>query len=335
MTSAAIRAWYLPMCVNSARPLQSPTAYSQSPSTPVTCSRSSVGTGRPGSRPTVSSPMSAVRGRRPTATRISSALISRSSARVAVTGPSAPSRRTAVSATPVVTAMPSASKARRTCSPANGSSRASSRGPPSTTVTSRAPSRRKACASSAPTAPPPITISRAFEAEGIAVTTGVALTAVRRDGADGPVTATLADDREINADEILVAVGRRPRTADIGLETVGLEPGRPVPTDDRLQVTGVDGDWLYAVGDCNGRALLTHMGKYQARIAADVILGRDAVDRSSVDMVPRVTFTDPQVCAVGLTEAQARERGLPVRVVAVDTGSVAGASTLGTGIAGT
>jgi dihydrolipoamide dehydrogenase len=77
------------------------------------------------------------------------------------------------------------------------------------------------------------------------------------------------------------------------------------------------------------------MGKYQARIAADVILGRDAVDRSSVDMVPRVTFTDPQVCAVGLTEAQARERGLPVRVVAVDTGSVAGASTLGTGIAGT
>ena len=178
-------------------------------------------------------------------------------------------------------------------------------------------------------------VRRAFEAEGIAVTTGVALTAVRRDGADGPVTATLADDREINADEILVAVGRRPRTADIGLETVGLEPGRPVPTDDRLQVTGVDGDWLYAVGDCNGRALLTHMGKYQARIAADVILGRDAVDRSSVDMVPRVTFTDPQVCAVGLTEAQARERGLSVRVVAVDTGSVAGASTLGTGIAGT
>jgi dihydrolipoamide dehydrogenase len=77
------------------------------------------------------------------------------------------------------------------------------------------------------------------------------------------------------------------------------------------------------------------MGKYQARIAADVILGRDARDRASRDVVPRVTFTDPQVCAVGLTEAAARERGLPVRTVSYDTGAVAGAYVLGEGVGGT
>src|SRR5919199_2267221 len=90
-------------------------------------------------------------------------------------------------------------------------------------------------------------VKAAFEAEGITVITGVKLTAARRDGA---VTGTLEDGREITADEILVAVGRRPSTADIGLETVGLEPGRFVPVDDRLRARG---DWLYAVGDCNGR----------------------------------------------------------------------------------
>ncbi len=89
------------------------------------------------------------------------------------------------------------------------------------------------------------------------------------------------------------------------------------------------------MGDCNGRALLTHMGKYQARIAADVILGKDATDQASADRIPRVTFTDPQVCAVGLTEAQARERGLDVRVVTHPTGGVAGATVQGKGTIGT
>jgi dihydrolipoamide dehydrogenase len=92
-----------------------------------------------------------------------------------------------------------------------------------------------------------------------------------------------------------------------------------------LRATGVAGGWLYAVGDCNGRALLTHMGKYQARIAGDVILGKPARDAASADVVPRVTFTDPQLAAVGLTEAQARERGLEVRVVSVPTSGVSGA----------
>jgi dihydrolipoamide dehydrogenase len=71
-------------------------------------------------------------------------------------------------------------------------------------------------------------------------------------------------------DELLVAAGRRPSTEELGLATVGLESGRPITVDDQLRATGVDGGWLFAVGDCNGRSLLTHMGKYQGRIAADV-----------------------------------------------------------------
>jgi pyruvate/2-oxoglutarate dehydrogenase complex dihydrolipoamide dehydrogenase (E3) component len=177
-------------------------------------------------------------------------------------------------------------------------------------------------------------VRAAFEDEGITVLTGAHMTGVRRaDG--GEVVGTLDDGREIAADEILVAVGRRPHTADVGLETVGLEPGEPVEVDDRLRATGVTSGWLYAVGDCNGLAPLTHMGKYQARIAGDVIGGVDARDRASRDIVPRVTFTDPQVCAVGLTEAQARERFRHIRIVTVDTGDVAGAYTMGNGIKGT
>ena len=178
-------------------------------------------------------------------------------------------------------------------------------------------------------------VRAAFKAEGIRVETGVTLKEVRRSAPSAPVTGVLADGSEIEADELLVAVGRRPHTAEIGLDTVGLEPGRPVEVDDRLRAVGVSGDWLYAVGDVNGRALLTHMGKYQARIAGDVIAGLDVTDRASKDVVPRVTFTDPQVCAVGLTEAQARERYADVRAVRVGTGDVAGAYTQGEHISGT
>ena len=180
-------------------------------------------------------------------------------------------------------------------------------------------------------------LAAALIGEGIAVITGVALTAVQRDGADGPITATLADGRSILADEILVAVGRRPATADLGLDTVGVEAGKPIPVDDQLRVAGVPGGWLYAVGDGNGRALLTHMGKYQARIAGDVILGRDvgAGAFADHDAVPRVTFTDPQVAAVGRTEADARAAGFDVRAVQVPLSSVAGAYTLGEGVTGT
>jgi len=177
-------------------------------------------------------------------------------------------------------------------------------------------------------------VHAALEAEDITVVTGAVVQRVERDGRDGPVTVQTANGSYVG-DEVLVAAGRRPATADLGLETVDLTPGKPVSVDDQLRAVGVDGEWLYAVGDCNGRILLTHMGKYQARIAADVILGNEIVDLASSDIVPRVTFTDPQVAAVGLTEDQARERGINVRAVTYGTGDVPGAYVLGNGISGT
>jgi pyruvate/2-oxoglutarate dehydrogenase complex dihydrolipoamide dehydrogenase (E3) component len=178
-------------------------------------------------------------------------------------------------------------------------------------------------------------VRAAFEAEGIVVRTGTEVAAVRRDQPGGEVTATLGDGPELVADELLVATGRRPRTGDVGLDTVGLEPGVPARVDRRLRVEGVGGGWLFAVGDCNGLAPLTHMGKYQGRLAGDVILGRDAEDLADHGVVPRVTFTDPQVCAVGPTEAEARRSGVDVRVVTTATGGVAGAYVQGNGIDGT
>jgi len=178
-------------------------------------------------------------------------------------------------------------------------------------------------------------VQEAFEAEGIRVITGAKMSAVERPPGAAPLLATLEDGTVLDADEILVAVGRKPNTADIGLDTVGLAPGKPIDVDDRLRAKGVPGDWLYAVGDCNGVALLTHIGKYQARIAGDVILGKDSRDVASRDIVPRVTFTDPQVCAVGLTEAQACQRGLQVTVVDHPTGGVAGGSVTAKGFPGT
>src|SRR5690242_2824703 len=178
-------------------------------------------------------------------------------------------------------------------------------------------------------------VRAAFEAEDITVVTGVRMTAARRVGSDGPVLASLSDGREFAGDEILVAVGRRPATGDLGLERVGLEPGKPVPVDRALRAAGVPGGWLYALGDCNGLAPLTHMGKYHGRIAAAAILGQDVVDEASELAVPRVTFTDPQVCAVGRTAAEARAAGLRVTVVSTPTGEVPGAYTQGDGIRGT
>jgi dihydrolipoamide dehydrogenase len=179
-------------------------------------------------------------------------------------------------------------------------------------------------------------VREAFEAEGITVLTGVRVTAVRREGGDGsgPVVASVGDGQTLTGDEILVAVGRRTRTEDLGLDTVGLSPGKPVEVDDHMLASGVAGDWLYAIGDCNGRAPLTHMGKYHGRVAAETILGRDMADEASRSVLPRVTFTDPQVSAVGLTQAQARERGLRVTAVRTATGGVPGAYTQGDGIRG-
>lgn len=151
---------------------------------------------------------------------------------------------------------------------------------------------------------------------------------------NGVVRIELDDGQSVEADEILVSIGRTPRSADVGLDTVGLEPGKHVSVDESLRVPGHEA-WLYAVGDVNGRALLTHMGKYQARLAADAILGKEVHLRSDGGASPRVIFTDPQVGAVGLTLAAAEEAGLAVRSVDVETSGNAGGSFVGRGAPGT
>ena len=177
----------------------------------------------------------------------------------------------------------------------------------------------------------------AFEEEGIEVILGAKAVRAEREGGDtGPVTLTLDDGRTVTGDELLVAVGRRANTADLGVDTVGLEPGEAVEVDDQLRATGVPGGWLYAVGDVNGRVLLTHMGKYQARIAADVILKGSSLEAwADHRAVPSVVFTDPQLATVGLTEREAREQGIDVRVLTYGTGDVSGAKVHGVGITGT
>ncbi len=163
-----------------------------------------------------------------------------------------------------------------------------------------------------------------LERHGVDVRLGVEATGARREDAD--VVLSLAGGAEVRGDEILVAVGRRPHTDELGLETVGLEPGRIVEVDDEMRVA--DRPWLFAVGDVNGRALVTHQGKHQGRIVADLILGRPARDRAPV---PRVVFTDPQVAAVGHTLESAEAAGLRVRAVDHPPGAVAGASFVGRG----
>jgi len=165
---------------------------------------------------------------------------------------------------------------------------------------------------------------------GVELRLGAAPVRVER---NGEVTVSLDDGTVLAADEVLAAFGRRPTTDDIGLETVGLEPGGFLRVDESLRVPGFD--WLYAVGDVNGRALLTHMGKYQARLAADGVLGERVALRSDGAASPRVIFTDPQVGAVGHTLASALDAGLPVRAVDVETSGNAGGSFVGRGAAGT
>lgn len=168
---------------------------------------------------------------------------------------------------------------------------------------------------------------------GIDVRTGVRAERVLAAG-EG-IAAELGDGVRIEAEEILVAVGRRPRTEGIGLESAGVETGERgfLETDGRLRVGGRN--WLYAVGDVNGRALLTHMGKYQAWVAARSVLGREVEAIAEGIGVPRVTFTDPQVAAVGRTLAEAEEAGIDARAIDVPTDGTAGASFQGKDTGGT
>ncbi|AGZ40875.1 dihydrolipoyl dehydrogenase family protein [Actinoplanes friuliensis] len=179
-------------------------------------------------------------------------------------------------------------------------------------------------------------VTKSLQEAGVSVRVGAETASVARDS-DGTVHLTLTDGERIEADQVLVAIGRTPNTLDIGLDNVGLEPGAWLTVDDTLRV--VDGDgWLYAAGDVNRRALLTHQGKYQARAVGDVIVARAQgeevhdgrwgrhVATADERAVPQVVFTDPEVASVGLTAAAAEAAGLRTRVVDYNLGAVAGSA---------
>lgn len=174
-------------------------------------------------------------------------------------------------------------------------------------------------------------IDRALrEKHGVNLITGAEVESVK--GSDGRVTAR-AGGEEYEAAELLVATGRRPRTDQIGLESIGIEGGGHLETGDDYRVPGHD--WLYAVGDVNGRSLLTHTGKYQAWVAVQTLLGHEVENRAETAGAPRVTFTNPQVAASGLTLAEATDRGIDAVAIDVDTNSTPGASFVGKGVDGT
>ncbi|WP_251856168.1 NAD(P)/FAD-dependent oxidoreductase [Herbiconiux sp. L3-i23] len=191
-------------------------------------------------------------------------------------------------------------------------------------------------------------VAEQLEKSGATLKSGSSPTSARR-GDDGLVVLEFDDGSTVTAAEVLVATGRTPRTEDLGLGSIGLTNGDWLQVDDTLLVTAPTNDdekWLYATGDVNHRALLTHQGKYQARAAGEVIAARaqgrpvdDApwglhVATADAEAVPQVTFTDPEVASIGHTEKTATDAGYPVRVVDYDIGSVAGAALQADGYAG-
>ncbi|MFR0355507.1 dihydrolipoyl dehydrogenase family protein [Streptomyces sediminimaris] len=186
-------------------------------------------------------------------------------------------------------------------------------------------------------------VAEALTEAGADVRTGTSVESVTRE--NGTVVVVTDQGERIEADEILFATGRKPRTGDIGLDTVGLEPGSWLAVDDSLRVSGED--WLYACGDVNHRALLTHQGKYQARIAGAAIAARASgvpilesdpwgAHAATADhhAVPQVVFTDPEAAAVGLSLAEAEQAGHRVRAVDVDMTSASGAGLYADGYRG-
>ena len=177
-------------------------------------------------------------------------------------------------------------------------------------------------------------VAAALRAEGVDVRLSTSPDSVAPHGA---AVALSIGGETVVVDELLVATGRRPNTADLGLDTVGLEAGHALEIDDSGLVAGVDGQWLYAAGDVTGRAPLTHQGKYQGRIVGAAI-GARAVG-SPLDTgpwgehsatadhgaVPQVVFTDPEVASVGRTAEQARAAGLDCAVIDLPI-AVAGSS---------
>lgn len=176
-------------------------------------------------------------------------------------------------------------------------------------------------------------IRRGLIATGVDVRTGVSVRALHRPD-DSTVVLDLDDGTELSVSQVLFATGRAPLTDDIGLETVGLTPGSWLEVDDTCRVQGVEDGWLYAAGDVNHRALLTHQGKYQGRIAGAAIGARAAgkpldtepwgAHATTADhhAVPQAFFTDPEAAAVGLTAQQAEDAGHRFRTVDIEIGDV-------------
>ena len=152
-------------------------------------------------------------------------------------------------------------------------------------------------------------IAGVFEAEGIGVHAGITIDAVAH---DGDVFHVTCGDVTYEAERLLVAAGRKPRIDDVGLDTVGVEIGRHLTVDDAMQVK----DGLWAIGDIVGRGAFTHVSMYHSERAARSILGEELGEYDT--SFPRVTFTDPEVGGVGLTEHQAREQGITVRIGSTD-----------------
>ena len=174
-------------------------------------------------------------------------------------------------------------------------------------------------------------LTQALREHGVDVRVPVEITNAA--GANGRVHVTLGDGETLEAEQLMVAAGRKPNTGEMGLESVGLPEGEWIEVDDQMRAGGHD--WLYAIGDVNKRSLLTHSGKYQARVACETIMGRDATATADANGPPRVTFTDPQIAAVGLTAEQAAENGIDVETLDVSTSGNAGASFHGNNTPGT
>lgn len=190
-------------------------------------------------------------------------------------------------------------------------------------------------------------IGRGLAEAGVDVRVGVSVRALHRPDPAGPVDLELDSGTALQVDEVLFATGRAPLTDDIGLESIGLTPGDWLDVDDTCRVRAIDDGWLYAAGDVNHRALLTHQGKYQARIAGAAIAARAAgqpVDTTAWGThattadhyaVPQAFFTDPEAAAVGLTAAQAAGAGHRIKTIDIEIGDVVtGAKLYADGYAG-
>jgi pyruvate/2-oxoglutarate dehydrogenase complex dihydrolipoamide dehydrogenase (E3) component len=157
-------------------------------------------------------------------------------------------------------------------------------------------------------------ITDVLRREGVDVREGSAATGV--EAADGAVTVRLADGQQVVAQKLLVAVGRVPNLADIGLASVGLgaDGRKSVPVDEHLRLLGEGGPipGLYAVGDITGHGMFTHVAMWQAEVLTAHLLGR-AENFGGYHGLAWATFTDPEVGRVGLSEQQAREQGIAVR----------------------